>query len=81
VFEVAKTANGYASTPTTLVSFDGTNGGFPYGNLIADAHGDLFGATLAGGTGEWGTVFEVALPRPRKGTRPSTRLLQSGINV
>jgi uncharacterized repeat protein (TIGR03803 family) len=27
VFEIAKTAHGYASTPTTLVSFDGTNGG------------------------------------------------------
>jgi len=26
VFEIAKTAAGYASTPTTLVSFDGTNG-------------------------------------------------------
>jgi hypothetical protein len=26
VFEIVKTASGYASTPTTLVSFNGTNG-------------------------------------------------------
>jgi hypothetical protein len=29
VFEIAKTANGYASTPVTMVSFDGTNGAKP----------------------------------------------------
>ena len=46
VFEIAKTAHGYASTPTTLVSFDGTNGARPFGSLIADAHGDLFGTTV-----------------------------------
>ena len=45
VFEIAKTAHGYASTPTTLVSFNGTNGAYPYGSLIADANGDLFGTT------------------------------------
>ena len=29
VFEIAKTASGYASTPTTLVSFNGANGAYP----------------------------------------------------
>ena len=46
VFEIAKTAHGYASTPTTLVSFNGTDGASPVGSLIADAHGDLFGTTV-----------------------------------
>jgi hypothetical protein len=41
VFEIAKTAGGYASTPTTLVSFNDTNGSFPEGSLIADANGGL----------------------------------------
>jgi uncharacterized repeat protein (TIGR03803 family) len=65
VFEIAKTAYGYASTPTTLVSFDGTNGRAPEAGLIADAHGDLFGTTATGGavtTNEprgAGTVFEI----------------------
>ena len=29
VFEIAKTVTGYASTPTTLVSFNGTDGYYP----------------------------------------------------
>ena len=46
VFEIVKTAGGYASTPTTLVSFNDADGGEPEGSLIADADGDLFGTTL-----------------------------------
>ena len=41
VFEILKTAAGYASTPTTLVSFNGANGETPFASLIADANGDL----------------------------------------
>jgi hypothetical protein len=59
VFEVAKTAHGYASTPTTLVSFNGTDGYIPNGSLIADDHGDLFGTTWLGGANSDGTVFEI----------------------
>ena len=59
VFEIAKTVGGYASTPTTLVSFNGTNGATPYAGLIADAAGDLFGTTNAGGVDGEGTVFEL----------------------
>jgi hypothetical protein len=53
VFEIVKTAHGYASTPTTLVSFNGTNGSHPEPGLVADAHGNLFGTTFGG------TVFEI----------------------
>jgi uncharacterized repeat protein (TIGR03803 family) len=60
VFEIAKTATGYVSTPTTLVSFTyGTAGAAPESGLIADAHGDLFGMTQNGGTNNDGTVFEI----------------------
>jgi uncharacterized repeat protein (TIGR03803 family) len=59
VFEIVKTASGYASTPTTLVSFDGSNGAHPQGSLIADANGDLFGTTAYGGAYNDGTVFEI----------------------
>ena len=58
VFEIAKTADGYASQPTTLVSFNGANGNYPHSNLITDAAGDLFGTTSGGQTS--GTVFEIA---------------------
>ena len=59
MFEIAKTGGSYASTPTTLVSFNGTNGEDPYAGLIADAAGDLFGTTVDGGANGDGTVFEI----------------------
>ena len=60
VFEIAKTAGGYASTPTMIASFDGKDGAYPLGGLIADANGDLLGTTVRGGTNDRGTVFEIA---------------------
>src|SRR5215472_15922018 len=64
VFEIAKTAGGYASTPTTLVSFcllaNCVDGAQPEGRLIADANGNLFGTTVFGGAHGHGTVFEIA---------------------
>jgi hypothetical protein len=59
VFEIAKTAGGYANTPTVLVNFTGENGSVPKAGLIADANGNLCGTTSLGGTAEGGTVFEV----------------------
>ena len=55
VFELA---NG-SSTITTLVSFNGTNGALPIGGLIADASGNLYGTTTAGGSTLFGTIFEL----------------------
>jgi hypothetical protein len=65
VFEIAKTAQGYATTPTILVNFDITNGSLPTAGLLIDVAGDLFGTTqnggsLGGGTVGAGTVFELA---------------------
>jgi len=59
VFEIAKTSAGYASAPTTLVSFTGADGANPEAGLVADANGDLFGTTSGGGVNEDGTVFEI----------------------
>jgi uncharacterized repeat protein (TIGR03803 family) len=60
VFEIAKTARGYAAAPTTLANFNGgTYGAYVQCSLIADANGDLFGTTEGGGNGGQGTVFEV----------------------
>ena len=63
--------HGYASTPTTLVSFNGTNGGGPYGSLIADANGDLFGTTDRRRCERHGTVFEIAKTAPATPAPPS----------
>jgi uncharacterized repeat protein (TIGR03803 family) len=71
VFEIAKTASGYASDPTTLVSFNGTNGAFPNGALIADANGDLFGTTFGGSTND-ATAFEIAKTAGGYASTPTT---------
>ncbi|HZZ25509.1 MAG TPA: choice-of-anchor tandem repeat GloVer-containing protein [Roseiarcus sp.] len=71
-FEIAKTAGGYASMPTTLVSFNETNGGDPIASLIADANGDLFGTTAGGGANEGGTVFEIAKTAGGYASMPTT---------
>jgi uncharacterized repeat protein (TIGR03803 family) len=78
VFEIAKTAAGYASTPTTLVGFTGINGegAGPHAGLIADAAGDLFGTTAGGGTSGEGTAFEV--PKTPTGYGPLITLVSFG---
>jgi uncharacterized repeat protein (TIGR03803 family) len=59
VFEIAMIDSGHADAPTTLASFDFSDGANPGTGLIADQDGNLFGTTTAGGPGGEGTVFEV----------------------
>jgi hypothetical protein len=62
-----------AATLTTLVSFNGTDGGYPYAGLIADANGDLFGTTFGSGAyGNYGTVFEIAKTAGGYASTPTT---------
>jgi uncharacterized repeat protein (TIGR03803 family) len=48
-----------AQTFTTLVNFDFSNGAFPYGSLLRDPVGNLYGTTEVGGSSNDGTVFMV----------------------
>jgi uncharacterized repeat protein (TIGR03803 family) len=62
VFELAPPATvGGAWTETILVSFSNTGTGpmEPFGGLIQDAVGNLYGTTEAGGVNGAGTVFEL----------------------
>jgi uncharacterized repeat protein (TIGR03803 family) len=60
VFEISHTAGG-GWTETTLHSFgNGSDGQRPASALIFDAHGNLYGTTLQGGTYGLGTVFELS---------------------
>jgi uncharacterized repeat protein (TIGR03803 family) len=72
VFEIAKTAGGYASTATLLASFDGSNGAIPTAGLVADAAGNLFGTTSQGGAYGDGTVFEIAKTDGGYASSPTT---------
>ena len=55
-----------SKTVTPLVTFNGTNGANPYGGLLADGAGNMYGTTFGGGTtptggpSNLGTVFEVS---------------------
>jgi uncharacterized repeat protein (TIGR03803 family) len=59
VFEIVKTDGAYASTPTLLASFNGTDGETPVAGLTIDAKGNLFGETESGGAKGDGTIFEI----------------------
>jgi hypothetical protein len=71
VFEIAKTASGYASTPATLFSVNDENGIYP-GGLLIDAAGDLFGLTGGGGANGDGSVFEIAKTASGYASAPTT---------
>ncbi len=57
VFEIANNAN---HTYTLLKSFKGTGGAVPYGGVVLDAQGNIYGTTLSGGPGGGGFVYEIA---------------------
>jgi len=55
---VASTESTFAQTFTLLYSFTGgTDGGTPYGGVIMDAAGNLYGTTYVGGSSGYGTVY------------------------
>jgi uncharacterized repeat protein (TIGR03803 family) len=77
VFEIKRTAAGYASAPTTLVSFHGSDGAQPFADLLADANGDLFGATSGLGPNGLpfpgdGAVFEIKKTATGYASAPTT---------
>jgi uncharacterized repeat protein (TIGR03803 family) len=69
VFCAATAIAAPAPTFTTLVNFDGTNGGYPYASLIQGTDGNFYGTTSLGGASNacstekgipgCGTVFKV----------------------
>jgi uncharacterized repeat protein (TIGR03803 family) len=70
VFEVSPPSGSGTTWRETLIhSFNGdtgdpstTDGESPYGGLVFDAQGNLYGATAQGGTNDFGMVFSLAPP-------------------
>ncbi|MGA2686713.1 MAG: choice-of-anchor tandem repeat GloVer-containing protein [Candidatus Korobacteraceae bacterium] len=59
VYELSPSGSGW--TTSVLHQFqDGSDGSFPKADLILDAVGNLYGTTPDGGSGNSGTVFELA---------------------
>ena len=46
-------------TETILYRFSGPDGQLPGGELIFDHSGNIYGTTVAGGSGEWGAVYKL----------------------
>ncbi len=57
VYEMTKSGNNWTEAP--IYSFTGPDGEWPYGGVILDGNGNLFGTTTAGGLYGFGTVFEL----------------------
>ena len=69
VFQLTPNGTGQPWTETTLYNFlGGTDGRGPFGNLVADSKGNLYGTTTYGGTTTCtaglgcGTIFELSPP-------------------
>jgi len=59
VFQLKPSGSGW--TQNTLYTFqNSTDGGNPFGGVILDKAGDLYGTTSGGGTGSGGTIFELS---------------------
>jgi hypothetical protein len=57
VFEIAKTAGGYAATPTVLVPFTQSLANIQ--GLTTNAYGSLFGTSVLGGAYSSGSIFRI----------------------
>lgn len=53
-------SNSHAATLTRLASFNGTNGSSPFGGLVRDGAGNLYGTTESDQVGGGGTIFKVS---------------------
>jgi uncharacterized repeat protein (TIGR03803 family) len=60
IFELAPVPSGYLETVLHLFSSP-PDGSAPFGGLVADSAGNLYGTTSAGGAHGHGTVFKLAL--------------------
>jgi uncharacterized repeat protein (TIGR03803 family) len=73
VFKISKLGGGgYASTPTTLISFDHQNAAWPEAVPILDSAGDIFGTSLRGGGPNGGVVYEIPLTNGSYATATTT---------
>jgi uncharacterized repeat protein (TIGR03803 family) len=75
VFELANAEAPAGWTETTLYNFTGgSDGSQPYGGLIFDSAGNLYGTTYRGGTSDAGTVYQLTPPGGQGGTWTETVL-------
>jgi uncharacterized repeat protein (TIGR03803 family) len=75
VFELSNSGAPAGWTETVLYNFAGSSDGSqPYGGLIFDSAGNLYGTTYRGGTSNAGTVYQLAHPTGQGGAWTETVL-------
>lgn len=57
VFKLTRAGNGWSFS--TLHTFHGADGAGPYGQLVLDSAGNLYGTTVQGGTYSYGVIWEI----------------------
>lgn len=60
IFKIAASTDTTPAALTTLVSLTTASGSNPYGTLISDSAGNLYGTALNGGSSNFGTIFRVS---------------------
>ena len=60
VFELTPTGGGWTEKVLHSFNFNGSDGAEPFGGLVFDAFGNLYGTSLIGGIHGEGTVFELS---------------------
>lgn len=78
VFELSPSGNGQWNFQVIYTFEAGTDGDVPYGGVIFDQAGNLYGTTVNGGTDNFGTIYE--LTPNGKGTWAETILHNFGPN-
>jgi uncharacterized repeat protein (TIGR03803 family) len=68
VFQLSRNPNGRWSEHVLYQFTGGTDGLNPYGALLLDAKGNLYGTTLSGGAHNLGTVYKLVPPASSGGT-------------
>jgi hypothetical protein len=63
VFQLVPPVGSGQWVENSLLTFDGSNGANPYGGVLLDPSGDLFGTTMNGGVQKDGLAFELVPPQ------------------
>ena len=59
VFKLTPSGGGWTETTLVVFGAGNNNAEFPYDSVVVDANGNVYGTTLAGGSGATGTVWEI----------------------